>query len=138
MLENVSWEVFLKLLGIALTCYYGVVVIRYFRSEVSSLLINRKSRGLVGVLGRNTTKSERASMNDLSALLAEIDRELLSNTETTAELIQRLRQKVLRYGFTDSNAIRKIVVSHLLLAAKAAQVDLKEEDILSLFSELQN
>lgn len=137
MLENVSWGVFLKLLGIVLTCYYGVVVIRYFRSDVSSFLLKGKRAGLAGMLGKNTNEGN-SSMDNLSALLAEIDPELMANAGTKAELIQLLRQKTGRYGLPDSNAARKILLNHLLLAAKAGQVDLKKEDLLALFNTLPN
>lgn len=138
MLENVSWGVFLKLLGIGLTCYYGVVVIRYFRSDVSSLLLKGKRVGLVGTHVKDTDESKRSSMDNLLALLAEIDSELMANAGEKAELIQLLRQKVGRYGLPDSNAARKILLNHLLLAAKTRQVDLEEEDLLVLFNTLPN
>ncbi|WP_057937920.1 hypothetical protein [Algoriphagus resistens] len=137
MLENVSWGVFLKLLGLILTCYFGVVVIRYFRSDVSGFLLNRKRVGLAGMLGNNANEGD-FSMDNLSVLLAEIGPELMANTGTKAELIKLLRQKTDRYGLPDSNAARKILLNHLLLAAKAGQVDLKEEDLLALFNTLPN
>lgn len=138
MLENVSWGEFLKVLGIVLTCYYGYVLVRYFRSDVSSFLINRKGSGVAVIFGRNTLESERSSMDKLEALLAEIDPELFSNAGNKAELIQLLRQKVLRYGLTDSNSVRKILMNHLLLAAKSEQVDFTEEDLQTLFNDFQN
>ena len=137
MLENVSWGVFLKLLGIGLTCYYGVVVIRYFRSDVSGLLLNRKRAGLAGMLGNNANEGN-SSMDNLSALLAEIGPELMANAGTKTELIQLLRQKTGHYGLPDSNGARKILLNHLLLSAKAGQVDLKEGDLLPLFNTLPN
>ncbi|PZX59344.1 hypothetical protein LV84_01375 [Algoriphagus ratkowskyi] len=138
MLENVSWGVFLKLLGIVLTCYYGYVVIRYFGSDVSSLLLNRKSKGLTGRFGKNTLESERSSLDNLSALLAEIDGELMANAETAVELIQLLRQKILHYGLPDSTVGRKILMNHLLLFVKSEHFDLTEEDLLLLFNEFPN
>ncbi|MEB2782181.1 hypothetical protein U3A58_17445 [Algoriphagus sp. C2-6-M1] len=137
MLENVSWGVFLKLLGIVLTCYYGVVVIRYFRPDVSSLLLKGKRVGLAGMLSKNTNEGN-TSLDNLSALLAEIDSELMANAGKKAEVIQLLRQKVGRYGLPDSNSARKILLNHLLLAVKAGQVDLEEEDLLVLFNTLPN
>ena len=137
MLENVSWGVFLKLLGIGLACYYGVVVIRYFRSDVSNFLQKGESVGLTGMLGNNANE-RNSSMDNLSALLAEIDPELMANAGTKAELIQLLRQKTGCYGLPDSNAARKILLNHMLLAAKAGQVDLKEGDLLALFNTLPN
>ncbi|RAI86709.1 hypothetical protein [Algoriphagus yeomjeoni] len=134
MLENVSWGVFLKLLGIVLTCYYGVVVFRYFRSDISGFLLKGKRMGLLGNQGKNRAESKRSSIDKLYALLDEIDPELMANAETKAELIQLLRQKVRHYGLPDSNTARKILLNHLLLVAKAEQVDLGEEDLLALFN----
>ncbi|WP_425637941.1 hypothetical protein ACPUEN_00810 [Algoriphagus yeomjeoni] len=134
MLENVSWGVFLKLLGIILTCYYGVVVFRYFRSDISGFLLKGKRMGLLGNQGKNRAKSKRSSIDKLYAMLDEIDPELIANAETKAELIQLLRQKVRHYGLPDSNTARKILLNHLLLVAKTAQVDLGEEELLVLFN----
>lgn len=138
MLENVSWEVFLMLLGIFLICYYGVLVIRYFRSDVSSLMLNQKKGGLPGMLGKNGIKGKRSSMDILYGLLAEMDRELMTNKGAKSELIQLLRQKIGHYGLPDSNATRKILMNHLLLSAKAGQVDLTHEDLLGLFGSSPN
>ncbi|WP_339880149.1 hypothetical protein [uncultured Algoriphagus sp.] len=155
MLENISWGKFLQLLGIVLTCYYGIVVIRYFRSEVSGFLLNRKrgeTDGNTGVAGmgemagitERTGKwgmhgsKQKPSLDNLSALLAEIDMELMANAGTKAELIQLLGRKVGHYRLPDSNASRKIVMNHLLLVAKAAKVDLREGDLLTLFNNLHN
>ena len=138
MLDNVSWGEFLKVLGIVLTCYYGYVLIRYFRSDVSSFLAKRKSIGVARIFDRNTLERERSSMDKLEALLAEISGEVTSNAATTVELIQLLRQKLIFYELPDSSAARKILVNHLLLAAKVGQVDLKEEDLLILFNDFLN
>lgn len=138
MLENVSWGEFLKLLGIVLTCYYGYVVIRYFRSDISSVLANGKTRGWVDKVGRREAVSAQASMDNLSALLEEIDPELFAYAGTKAELIQLLRQKVALTGLPVSNTARKILLNHLLLVAKTGQIDLEEEDLLILFNEFPN
>ncbi|SFU19155.1 hypothetical protein SAMN04489724_0109 [Algoriphagus locisalis] len=138
MLENISWGVFFKLLGIVLTCYYGVVVIRYFRADVFAVLLKGKRVGLPGCYDKNREEPKRSSMDSFYALLEELDAELMGSAGTKAEFIQLLRQKVGQYGLPESNGARKILLNHLLLAAKAGQVDLEEGDLLDLFNALPN
>ena len=135
MLDSVSWGEFLKLLGLVFTCYYGYVVIRYFRADIFGFLAKGKNLGMQGKDGRNATSSGRYSLDDLLRLLEQIDAELLANSGNSAELILLLRRIISRSGLPMSNRVKKNIVGHLLLLVKAEQLDLKEEDLLKLFGE---
>lgn len=138
MLENVSWVVFLKMLGICLAVYYAYVLIRYFRTDFSGFLVKGIRMEMAGKSDSRNRGSDFSAVEKVEALLSEIDRDIVSNARTTEELLELFRNKLLVYELPDSSAVRKILVSHMLLAAKAGQVELTEEDLLLQFSASQH
>lgn len=128
----------LKMLGIGVAGYYAYVLIRYFHTDFSDFLVKAIRMEMPGMSDSRNRGSDFSAMEKVEALLSEIDRDIMPNTRTTEELLELFRHKLLVYELPDSSAVRKILVSHMLLAAKVRQVDLKEEDLLLLFRASQS
>ncbi|TXE04758.1 hypothetical protein [Algoriphagus aquimarinus] len=134
MLDTISWGEFLKGIGTVLILYYGVVFIRYFRSDVSSFLIKVSRREQPCSFGRSENGTGASAMQRVGDLLLEIDQEIIPKAQTKQELIEHLRSILLRSELPDDPHIRGILISHMLLASKVRHLEITQEELLDLLS----
>lgn len=134
MLDTISWGEFLKGIGTVLILYYGVVFIRYFRSDFSEFLTKESRRGLSGSFGRSENGTGVSAMQRVGDLLLEIDQEVIPKAQNKQELIGHLRSILLRSQLPDEPEIRTILISHMLLASKVRHLEITQEELLDLLS----
>ncbi|WP_339750800.1 hypothetical protein [Algoriphagus aquimarinus] len=135
MLDTISWGEFLKGLGTALILYYGLVFIRYFRSDFSGFLKKEKKSMLSGRLGRSEYGLEASLMHRVGDLLLKIDQEVVPKAQNKQELIEHLRSILLRSQLPDKPEIRGILLSHILLASKVRDLEITKEELLGMLNE---
>ncbi len=134
MLDTISWGEFLKGIGTALILYYGVVFIRYFRSDFSEFLRKRSKRGLSVSFDRSENGTGVSTMQRVGDLLLEIDQEVIPKAQNKQELIGHLQSILLRSELPDDPHIRGILISHMLLASKVRHLEITQEELLDLLS----
>lgn len=123
MMESITWGEFLKGLGILLLLYYSYVFIRYYRISFADFLKKLKSP---------VSLDRPADFEPTENLIGRVSLELTEDSESEAEVLKKLRNKLLRGEIPESKDVRGLLAKQILIAAQSKGIVISEVDLLDL------
>ena len=116
MLKFITWGNYIAGSAALLACYYAVVLLAYYRSEIQSLITGSLKQGHSATVA----DAPEAQFEELESIVHEIDGilEQAGKEATKDQLLPQLKRKLANYGGLRIPAYRVAVFNHITTQAE--------------------